>query len=127
MDSNVEFTLKAGVLRSRGALWLEEVGDLGEHPMEDRHGLNFLELAAMHHLLGKLEVPSVLQTQGRADSPHLAQEHKDVPVELDGVLKQVTAQRYKSHGCPPLRQSAVGAEGPCGNEDAAGLADLVFG
>jgi hypothetical protein len=39
---------------------VEEVGDLLEYQVEDRHALNLLELADIHNLPGELNITSVL-------------------------------------------------------------------
>ena len=64
-----------------------------EHLMEHREGLGLLELATLHHLLGESKVFSVLQTEARGESPHLAQEPEVLPANQHMVLRQVTAQR----------------------------------
>ena len=91
-ESSVEMLQEGGVSGSRGALCVEEVEALLEHLVEHRDGLGLLELAAVHHLLGKSEVFSVLQTEARGESPHLSQEPEDLPANQHVVLRQVTAQ-----------------------------------
>ena len=71
---------------------MEEVGALLKHLMEHRDVLGLLELATLHHLLGESEVFSVLQTEARGESPHLAQEPEVLPANQHMVLRQVTAQ-----------------------------------
>ena len=90
--SSAELLQEGGVPGSRGALCMEEVEALLEHLVEHRDGLGLLELAALHHLLGESEVFSVLQTESRGESPHLAQEPEDLPANQHMVLRQVTAQ-----------------------------------
>ena len=53
---------------------MEEVEAVLEHVLEHRNGLGLLELVTVHHLLGKTEDFSVLQTGVRGESAHLAQE-----------------------------------------------------
>ena len=89
---HIELLQKGGVPGSRGVLCVEEVEGLLEHLMEHRDGLGFLELATLHHLLGESEVFSVLQTEARGESPHLAQEPEVLPANQHVVLRQVTAQ-----------------------------------
>ena len=91
-ESIAELLQEGGVPGSRGALWVEEVEALLEHLVEHREGLGLLELAALHHLLGESEVFSVLQTEVRGESPHLAQEPEVLPANQHVVLGQVTAQ-----------------------------------
>ena len=91
-ESIAELLQEGGVPGSRGALCVEEAEALLEHLVEHRDGLGLLELAALHHLLGESEVFSVLQTETRGDSPHLAQEPEVLPVNQHMVLRQVTAQ-----------------------------------
>lgn len=50
MESSAEFVQEGCVLGRRGALCVEEGGDLLEHIMADREILGLLELAAIHHL-----------------------------------------------------------------------------
>ena len=92
MESSAELLQEGGVPGSRGALCVEEVEALLEHLVEHRDGLGLLELAALHHLLGESEVFSVLQTEARGESPHLAQEPEVLPANQHVVLRQVTAQ-----------------------------------
>ena len=92
MESSAELLQEGGVPGSRGALCVEEVEALLEHLMKHRDGLGLLELAALHHLLGESEVFSVLQTEVRGESPHLAQESDVLPANQHVVLRQVTAQ-----------------------------------
>ena len=92
MESSVELLQEGGVPGSRGALCVEEVEALLEHLVEHREGLGLLELATLHHLLGESEVFSVLQTEARGESPHLAQEPEVLPANQHVVLRQVTAQ-----------------------------------
>ena len=92
MESSAELLQEGGVPGSRGALCVEEVEALLEHLMEHRDGLGLLELATLHHLLGESEVFSVLQTEARGDSPHLAQESEVLPAKQHVILRQVTAQ-----------------------------------
>ena len=92
MESSAELLQEGGVPGSRGALCVEEVEGLLEHLVEHRDGLGLLELAALHHLLGESEVFSVLQTEARGESPHLAQEPEVLPANQHVVLRQVTAQ-----------------------------------
>ena len=92
MESSAELLQEGGVPGSRGALCVEEVEALLEHLVEHREGLGLLELAALHHLLGESEVFSVLQTEARGESPHLAQEPEVLPANQHVVLRQVTAQ-----------------------------------
>ena len=92
MESSVELLQESGVPGSRGALCVKEVETLLEHLVEHRDGLGLLELAALHHLLGEIEVFSVLQTEARGDSPHLAQESEVLPAKQHVILRQVTAQ-----------------------------------
>ena len=92
MESSAELLQEGGVPGSRRALCVEEVEALLEHLVEHRDGLGLLELAALHHLLGESEVFSVLQTEARGESPHLAQEPEVLPANQHMVLRQVTAQ-----------------------------------
>ena len=92
MEYSAELLQEGGVPGSRGALCVEEVEALLEHLVEHRDGLGLLELATLHHLLGESEVFSVLQTEARGDSPHLAQEPEVLPAKQHMVLRQVTAQ-----------------------------------
>ena len=92
MVASVELLQEGGVQGSKGALCVEEVEALLEHLVEHREGLGLLELAALHHLLGESEVFSVLQTEARGESPHLAQEPEVLPANQHVVLRQVTAQ-----------------------------------
>ena len=92
MESSAELLQEGGVPGSRGVLCVEEISALLEHLMEHRDGLGLLELAALHHLLGKSEVHSVLQTEERGESPHLAQEPEVFPANQHVVLRQVTPQ-----------------------------------
>ena len=92
LESNVELLQEGGVPGSRRALCVEEVEALLEHLMEHRDGLGLLELAALHHLLGESKVFSVLQTEARGESPHLAQEPEVLPANQHVILRQVTAQ-----------------------------------
>ena len=92
MESSVELLQEGGVPGSRGALCVEEVEGLLEYLVEHRDGLGLVELAALHHLLGESEVFSVLQTEARGESPHLAQELEVLPANQHVVLRQVTAQ-----------------------------------
>ena len=92
MESSVELLQEGGVPGSRGMLCVEEVEGLLEHLVEHRDGLGLLELAALHHLLRESEVFSVLQTEARGESPHLAQEPEVLPANQHVVLRQVTAQ-----------------------------------
>lgn len=50
---------------SRGLLGVEEVGDLPQYLMGDRHVLGVLEVACIQHLPRESEVSSVPQTQSR--------------------------------------------------------------
>ena len=93
MESRVELVQEDGVPGSRGALYVEEEEGLLEHLVEDKDGLGLLQVAAFHHLLGEPEVFSVLQTEGRGESPHLMQKHQVLPADVHMVLRQVTAQR----------------------------------
>ena len=92
MESSAELLQEGGVPGSRGVLCVEEVEGLLEHLMEHRDGLGLLELATLHHLLRESEVFSVLQTEARGKSPHLAQEPEVLPANQHVVLRQVTAQ-----------------------------------
>ena len=92
MESSAELLQEGGVPGSRGALCVEEVEALLEHLVEHRDGLGLLELVTLHHLLGESEVFSVLQTEARGESPHLAQEPEVLPANQHVVLGQVTAQ-----------------------------------
>ena len=92
MESSAELLQEGGVPGSRGALCVEEVESLLEHLVEHRDGLGLLELATLHHLLRESEVFSVLQTEARGKSPHLAQEPEVLPANQHVVLRQVTAQ-----------------------------------
>ena len=91
MESSAELLQEDGVPGSRGALCVEKVEGLLEYLVEHREGLGLLELAALHHLLGESEVFSVLQTEARGESPHLAQEPEVLPANQHVVLRQVTA------------------------------------
>ena len=92
MESSAELLQEGGVPGSRDVPWVEEVEALLEHLVEHRDGLGLLELGALHHLLGESEVFSVLQTEARGESPHLAQESDVLPANQHVVLRQVTAQ-----------------------------------
>ena len=92
MESSAELLQEGGVPGSRGALCVEEVEGLLEHLMEHREGLGLVELAALHHLLGQSEIFSVLQTEVRGESPHLAHEPEVLPANQHMVPRQVTAQ-----------------------------------
>ena len=92
MESSEELLQEGGVPGSRGVLCVEEVEGLLEHLVEHREGLGLLELAALHHLLGESKVFSVLQTEARGESPHLAQEPEVLPANQHVILRQVTAQ-----------------------------------
>ena len=78
---------------SRRALCVEEVEALLEHLVEHKNGLGLLELVTLHHLLGKTEAFSVLQTGVRGESAHLAQEPEGSAWNQHVVLRQITAQR----------------------------------
>ena len=92
MEFSAELLQEGGVPGSRGPLCVEEVEGLLEHLVEHRDGLGLLELAALHHLLRESEVFSVLQTEARGESPHLAQEPEVLPANQHVVLRQITAQ-----------------------------------
>ena len=92
MRSSLELLQDGGVPGIRGTLCMEEVEALLEHLVEHRDSLVLLKLAALHHLPGKTEVFSVLQTGVRGESPHLAQEPEVLPAKQHMVLRQVTAQ-----------------------------------
>ena len=74
LQSSAELLQKGSVPGSKEALCVEEGEALLEHLMEHRDGLGLLELVTLHHLLGKTEAFSVLQTGVRGESAHLAQE-----------------------------------------------------
>ena len=93
MESSVELLQEGGVPGSRGALCVEEVEALLEHLVERRNGLGLLELVTLHHLLGKTEAFSVLQTGVRGESAHSGQEAEVLPANKHVVLRQITAQR----------------------------------
>ena len=93
MESSVELLQEGGVPGSRGALCVEEVEALLEHLVEHRNGLGLLELVTLHHLLGKTEAFSVLQTGVRGESAHSGQEAEVLPANKHVVLRQITAQR----------------------------------
>ena len=78
---------------SRRALCVEEVEALLEHLVEHKNGLGLLELVTLHHLLGKTEAFSVLQTGVRGESAHLGQEAEGSAWNQHVVLRQITAQR----------------------------------
>ena len=78
---------------SRRALSVEEVEALLEHLVEHKNGLGLLELVTLHHLLGKTEAFSVLQTGVRGESAHSGQEAEVLPASKHVVLRQITAQR----------------------------------
>ena len=84
---------EGGVPGSRRALCVEEVEALLEHLVEHRDGLILLELVALHHLLGKTKVFSVLQTGMRGGSVHSGQEPEVLPGIQHVSLRQVTTQR----------------------------------
>ena len=93
MESSAELLQVGGVPGSRGALCVEEVEALLEHLVEHRNGLGLLELVTLHHLLGKTEAFSVLQTGVRGESAHSGQEAEVLPANKHVVLRQITAQR----------------------------------
>ena len=93
MESSAELLQEGGVPGSRGALCVEEVEGLLEHLVEHRDGLGLLELVTLHHLLGKTEAFSVLQTGVRGESAHSGQEAEVLPANKHVVLRQITAQR----------------------------------
>ena len=88
-----ELLQEGGVPGSRWALCVEEVEALLEHLVEHRNGLGLLELVTLHHLLGKTEAFSVLQTGVRGESAHSGQEAEVLPANKHVVLRQITAQR----------------------------------
>ena len=92
-ESSAELLQEGGVPGSRGVRCVEDVEALLEHLVEHSDGLGLLQLTALHHLLGKSEVFSVLETEVRGESPHLVQESE---ASLSGsqhmVQRQVTAQ-----------------------------------
>ena len=93
VEVQAELLQEGGVPGSRWALCVEEVEALLEHLVERRNGLGLLELVTLHHLLGKTEAFSVLQTGVRGESAHSGQEAEVLPANKHVVLRQITAQR----------------------------------
>jgi hypothetical protein len=65
MEINVEFIQEGHVPDSRGVYCVKQVGTLLEYQVEHRYGMGLLELIAIHHLLGELEVSLILQTPNK--------------------------------------------------------------
>ena len=94
LESSAELLQEDGVPGSRRALCVEEVEALLEHLVEHRDSLILLELVALHHLLRKTKVFSVLQTGMRGESVHSGQEPEVLPGIQHVSLRQVTTQRF---------------------------------
>ena len=107
---------------------MEEVEALLGYLVEHRNGLGLLELVTLHHLLGKTEAFSVLQTGVRGESAHSGQEAEVLPANEHVVLRQITAQRSSravadQHQGRQYREHEIYGE----DEAAAQLAEMASG